>query len=272
MDSYLTVNQAHWDERAPAHAASSDYGFDRFAGDPSHLSSVVKFDLPRLGPVDGLRGVHLQCHIGTDTLSLARLGASMTGLDFSPAALDQARALAARCETDIPFHEANVYDAVAVLGASSFDFVYTGIGALPWLPRVSDWAQVVSGLLRPGGRLFIREGHPGLWALDEDVSPPSPRYPYFEQPDPMVFDGSDTYVATDAKLSKVSHSWNHSIGEIITAVLDAGMTLTQFAEHDSVPWCALPLEMTQDPGTEEWRLTENPSRLACTYTLQAVKN
>ena len=79
MDSYLTVNQAHWDERAPAHAASSDYGFDRFASDPSHLSSVVKFDLPRLGSVDGLRGVHLQCHIGTDTLSLARLGASMTG-------------------------------------------------------------------------------------------------------------------------------------------------------------------------------------------------
>jgi SAM-dependent methyltransferase len=224
MDSYLTVNQAHWDERAPAHAASSDYGFDRFAGDPSHLSSVVKFDLPRLGSVDGLRGVHLQCHIGTDTLSLARLGASMTGLDFSPAALAEARALASRCGTPITFHEANVYDAVSVLGASSFDFVYTGIGALCWLPRVSEWAKVVSGLLRPGGRLFVREGHPAMWSIDEDASPPVAKYSYFEHAEPLVFEGTDTYVETDAKLSLKSHSWNHSLGEIITAVLDAGMT------------------------------------------------
>src|ERR687896_68848 len=103
MDSSLSVNKAHWDERAPAHAASKDYGFDRFANDPSHLSSVVKFDLPRLGSVAGLRGVHLQCHIGTDTLSLARLGASMSGLDFSPASIAVARDLAAKTGADIDF-------------------------------------------------------------------------------------------------------------------------------------------------------------------------
>ena len=91
MDDYRTLNRASWDERAPAHAASPDYAVDRFAADPSFISHVVRFDQPLLGDVAGLRGVHLQCHIGTDTISLARLGASMTGLDFSAASLAQAR-------------------------------------------------------------------------------------------------------------------------------------------------------------------------------------
>ncbi|RSM84541.1 class I SAM-dependent methyltransferase [Kibdelosporangium aridum] len=270
MDS-LAVNKAHWDERAPAHAASPDYGFDRFISDPDFLSAVVRFDQPRLGSISGLRGVHLQCHIGTDTLSLARVGAQMTGLDFSPVALVEARRLVAAAGAEIAFHEANVYDAVEVLGAESFDLVYTGVGALCWLPSVSRWAQVVASLLRPGGRLFIREGHPMLWGLDEDASPAYPRYPYFEHSEPLIFSGEETYVATDAKLSQKSHSWNHSIGEIITALLDNGMRLTQFVEHDSVPWCAVPGQMTRDSVTEEWRFTEEPSRVACTYTLQAVK-
>jgi hypothetical protein len=101
------VNRAHWNERAPAHAASDDYGFNRFASDPSYLSGVVTFDLPRLGPVAGLRGVHLQCHIGTDTISLARLGARMSGLDFSAASLAEARRLAAIARAEVDFHEAD---------------------------------------------------------------------------------------------------------------------------------------------------------------------
>ena len=167
MADYREVNRASWDERAPAHAASPGYGIQRFVDDPAHLSDVVRFDLPLLGDVAGLRGVHLQCHIGTDTLSLARLGAAMTGLDFSPAALVEARALAARTGTDISFVQADVYDAVAVLEAESFDLVFTGIGALCWLPDVGRWAATVAGLLRPGGRLFLREGHPMLWSLDD---------------------------------------------------------------------------------------------------------
>src|SRR5205807_1581296 len=149
-----------WEQRAPAHAASPDYGFDRFVADPGYLSDVVGFDRPRLGDLSGLRGVHLQCHIGTDTLSLARLGAHMRGLDFSPAALTEARRLARATGTDIDYVESDVYDARAALGADEFDFVFTGIGALCWLPDVRRWAGVVASLLRPGGRLFLREGHP----------------------------------------------------------------------------------------------------------------
>lgn len=271
MADYVDLNRAHWDERAPAHAASKGYGFAEFLADPEHLSGVVQFDRPRLGDLHGVRGVHLQCHIGTDTLSLARLGARMTGLDFSAVSLEQARSLAERAGAEIDFHQGEVYHAVDTLGASRFDLVYTGVGALCWLPDIARWARVVAGLLAPGGRLFIRESHPLLWALDETADVPTLRYPYFERPEPMVFDEEGTYVESNAEFTHtVTHEWNHGIGEIITAVLDAGLQLTQFVEHDSAPWLALPGQMTRtDEG--EWRLADRPERLAATYTLQAVK-
>lgn len=271
MGDYLAINKALWDERAPAHAASADYGFDRFIGDPEYLSGVVRFDRPRLGDLTGQRGVHLQCHIGTDTLSLTRLGARMTGLDFSSAALNQARRLAECTETDIDFHEAEVYAAVDVLGLEAFDLVYTGIGALCWLPEAARWARVVADLLRPGGRLFIREGHPMLWSLDETSDPPTLCYPYFEHAEPVVYDEIGTYVQTEVVLTHaLSHSWNHGLGEIFTALLDAGMRITQFVEHDSVPWEALPGHMVVDDAGE-WRLSTKPERLAASYTMQAIK-
>jgi len=275
VDDYRALNRACWDERAPAHAASRDYGFDRFVADPAHLSDVVRFDLPLLGDVSGLRGVHLQCHIGTDTISLLRLGAQMTGLDFSPTSLAQARRLAETTGSDVDFVEADVYDAVGALGSEAFDLVFTGVGALCWLPDVRRWAEVVAGLLRPGGRLFLREGHPMLWALDD------PRedgllvveHPYFEREEGSVWDEEGTYVETDVVFSHTrTVEWNHGLGEIVTSVLASGLDLTGFVEHDSVAWDALPGTMRQLPdNANEWRLIDRPWRLPHSYTLQAVK-
>ena len=273
MTDYRTFNRASWDERAPAHAASPDYALDRFRADPEHLSDVVRFDLPRLGDVRGLRGVHLQCHIGTDTVSLARLGARMSGLDFSPAAVAEARRLAAELGLDVDFHEADVYDAVAVLGAEAYDLVFTGIGALCWLPSVARWAETVAGLLEPGGRLFIREGHPMLWSLADarDDRVLAIEHPYFETPEPTVWDEPGTYVETDVEFAhNLTHEWNHGLGEIVTALLGNGLEITQLVEHDSVPWEALVGQMVRD-DRGEWRLADRPERLPCSYTLQAVK-
>lgn len=271
MDESIRINQARWDERAPAHAASPDYGFDRFAADPSHLSDVVRFDLPRLGPVAGLRGVHLQCHIGTDTVSLARLGARMEGLDFSGPALEEARRLAGLAGVDVAFHQAELYDAPEVLGRGRFDLVYTGIGALGWLPRIDRWAEVVAALLRPGGRLFIREGHPMLWSMAEGRDELVVGYPYFEIAEPIVDATPGTYVETDAEFThNLAHEWNHGLGEIVQALLGAGMRITALEEHRSVPWEALPGLMAPGDGGE-WHLAEHPERLALTYTLQAVR-
>jgi SAM-dependent methyltransferase len=269
VEDYRTLNRASWDERAGPHAASPDYAVDSFAADPAFLSGVVRFDLPLLGDISGRRGVHLQCHIGTDTISLARLGADMTGLDFSPAAIEQARRIAGLAGAGARFVEADIYQAVPVLGAEAFDLVYTGIGALCWLPDIRRWAAVVAGLLRPGGRLFIREGHPMLWSLDETRL--AVEYPYFERPEPMVFEEEGTYVQTDAVfIHNRTHSWNHGLGEIVTALLAEGMELTGLAEHDSVPWEALPAQMERIGGGE-WRLADRPWRLPHSYTLQAVK-
>ena len=270
-EEHFAVNRANWDERAPAHAASPDYAVEKFAADPTHLSDVVRFDLPRLGDVVGLRGVHLQCHIGTDTISLARLGATMTGLDFSSASVAQARAIAARAGADVTFVESNVYDAPDVLGAGGFDLVFTGVGALCWLPDVRRWAGVVAALLRPGGRLFLREGHPMMWAIDEDrLDALVVRYPYFEQAEPTAFVEPGTYVETDVEfVHNETRDWSHGLGEIVTALLDAGMEITMLEEHDSVPWEALPGRMRLDGP--EWRLAEHPERLPLTYTLQAVR-
>lgn len=273
MPDYRTINKANWDERAPAHAASPDYAIDEFVADPHFISKVVHFDVARLGDISALDVVHLQCHIGTDTVSLSRLGARVTGLDFSAASLAEARRLVERTGDAVDFVEAEVYDAPDVLGRERFDLVYTGIGALCWLPSIRRWGQVVAELLRPGGRLFVREGHPMLWALDDlrtdDLLVVD--YPYFEREEPFVWEEGGTYVQTSASFSNtVTHEWNHGLGEIVTALLDTGMSLTALTEHDSVPWEALPRRM-EKLADKEWRIKDRPWRVAHSYTLQAVK-
>ncbi len=272
INESFAINQANWDSRAPAHAGSVDYAIERLLADPERLSGVVRFDRDRLGDIGGLRAVHLQCHIGTDTLSLLRLGANVSGLDFSPASIEVARDLARRAGADIDYRVANTYDAVEVFGAGRFDLVYTGVGALCWLPDIRQWGQIVADLLTDGGRLFIREAHPVLWSLNElKTDQLSIELAYFEQAQPEIFDEPTTYVRTDRPITEtITHSWNHGIGEIVTALLDAGLTLTMLIEHDTAPWNALPGQMVKGPEGE-WRLRDQPERLAASYTLQAIK-
>lgn len=272
-DDWRRINLANWESRVPLHTGPDGYDLAAF-DDPEHLSEVVRYDLPRLGRLDGLDVVHLQCHIGTDTVSLYRLGAeSVTGVDFSPSALAAARALAERAGADVRFVEADVHDAPAAMGAESVDLVYTGIGALCWLPDIRRWAGVVAGLLRPGGRLFIREGHPMLWTLGD----PRPdglqvvEYPYFET-DGIVFVEHGSYAGTGALESPESVSFNHGLGEIFTALIEVGLSVTAFEEHREVPWNALGEAMI--PSAEfdgEFILANGRDRIPLTYTLQATK-
>ncbi|MFZ1283850.1 MAG: methyltransferase domain-containing protein [Propionicimonas sp.] len=285
---YLAINRANWDSRAPLHARA--YGIDRLLDDPSALSEVVAFDVPRLGDIDGLDVLHLQCHIGTDTLSLHRLGARVTGLDLSGVSLAEARALAARAGASIDYVEAEVYSAVSALAGRTFDVVYTGIGALCWLPSIQRWAETVAALLRPGGRLFVRDGHPVLHSLlavrvadehpDRDQQPtisgpgsltPALELPYFEQSEAVRWRDEFTYAGAERVESPESLEWNHGLAEIVTAVLGAGLQLTSLVEHDSVPWEALPGLMERDPATGEYRLLDRPARLPASFTLTAAK-
>jgi SAM-dependent methyltransferase len=285
-DDYLDVNRTNWDSRASIHA--QDYGIDGLLADPRRLSDVVEFDRPRLGDVAGLDVVHLQCHIGTDTLSLARLGARVTGVDLSGASLDEARTLAERAAADIEYVQSDVYAAPAALDGRRFDLVYTGIGAICWLPSIRRWARTVADLLRPGGRLLIRDGHPVLlstlamtvgaehedrrqqqWITGPGGLTPALELPYFEQPEPLVWDDEYSYAGTDKVAQPRSMEWNHGLGEIVTAVLDAGLELTSLTEHDSAPWEALPGLMVPDGKAGEYRLRDRPERFPATFTLTA---
>ncbi|MGB3484669.1 MAG: class I SAM-dependent methyltransferase [Mycobacterium sp.] len=271
---FFAHNRANWDQRAVLHAArdGSGYGVQTLINDPGALSEVVRFDLPLLGDITGMRAVHLQCHIGTDTISLARLGAEVTGLDFSEQSLEEARRIASDAGQNVNFVHADVRQAVEALGPGGFDLVYTGIGALCWLPSIEEWAMVVAGLLAPGGSLFIREGHPILWAMDESLDDDLHlRFPYFEHSAPLEWDDDQTYVETPGTLTATkTYEWNHSLGEIVTALLVNGLRLDAMVEHDSVPWEALPGQMTRRPNGE-WELTNRSGVAPLSYTLRATK-
>ncbi|CAM4400260.1 Methyltransferase domain protein [Mycobacterium basiliense] len=270
---WRNLNLANWESRVPLHTGPDGYDLASF-DDPGYLSPEVRYDLPRLGRLNGLDVAHLQCHIGTDTVSLSRLGSRSTaGLDFSPAALRAARGLATRAGANVEFVEGDVYDAAQALGAGRFDLVYTGIGALCWIPSISRWAGVVASLLRPGGRLFMREGHPVLWSLSD----PRPdglfvvEYPYFET-EGIPFIEHDTYAGTGAVTSPRIIHFNHGLGEIFTALTDVGLVVTALQEHREVPWNPLGDAMMPSPDfAGEFILANGRDRIPMTYTMQAVK-
>lgn len=287
-EDYLAVNRANWDSRAPIHAAG--YDIPELLAAPDAVSRVVAFDRPRLGDLAGLDVVHLQCHIGTDTLSLARLGGRVTGVDLSPVSLAEARSLATRAGHAIDYVNADVYGAPAALQGRRFDLVYTGIGAICWLPSIRRWAETVAELLRPGGRLFIRDAHPVLNSViavevgaehaDRAQQPtitgpggcsPALELSYFERKEALVWVEEFSYVGNEPVGSPRSMEWNHGLAEIVTAVMDAGLVLESLTEHDSIPWEGVPGMMTLDAATGEWRLADRPERLPASFTLTARK-
>ena len=272
MGDYRDVNRANWDERVPAHVASPDYHVAQFEEDPSYLSEVVRFDQPRLGDVAGLRAVHLQCHIGTDTVSLARLGARMSGLDFSPAAIEQAQSLADRLGLSVDFHVADVYDAVEALGAASYDLVFTGIGALCWLPDIRRWAAIVASFLKPGGWLYYADAHPAAYVFDDDdkLADGRPGYfmPYLGR-QPLVLVDHRDYADSSARLANATHvEWLHPLSDTIGGLIEAGLTLDWLHEHAQVPWRMFQMLVQKKDG--DWHWPDKPW-LPLSLSLQATR-
>ena len=242
---YFEANRARWDESVPIHAASDGYDL---AGFLRGEKSLYPLEVEEVGDVHEKTLLHLQCHFGMDTLTWARLGARVTGLDFSGAAVERARELAREIGIgDATFVQANVYDAADVIG-DQFDVVYTGIGALCWLPDIRSWARVVAKLLKPGGFLYVYEGHPMLWTLDDERADRElvVRSPYFETEHPAEWVGETTYVDGPPLKNQKSFEWNHGLGEIVTALVDAGLRLDFLHEHREVVWQALPWMVRTD--------------------------
>ncbi len=271
---HLEANRRNWDERVDVHVASDFYDVEGFLAGKCPLRAP---DLAGVGDVSGKRLVHLQCHFGLDTLAWARRGARVTGVDFSSRAIEEARKLAARAglAERARFVECDVHAAVEALAPEQFDVVFVNVGAIGWLPSIARWADVVTGLLAPGGRFYIREGHPMLFALDERRTDGllEVRYPYFEHAEPLSFDDATTYAAGDGSRPVLRatryYAWSHGLGEVVMSLLDRGLVLERLDEHRECDWKALP-DMVR--GSDDmWRLREGADRLPFTYSIVATK-
>ena len=261
---WYAANREFWDERAPLHAAGEFYGLEDFLADPE-ATTLRPFEIAEVGDVAGRTLVHPQCHFGMDTLSWARRGAEVSGIDISPAAVAAAEDAADRAGLDAMFQVGNVYDAVEIVGGRTFDIVYTGLGALNWLPDLGRWAQVMAGLIAPGGFLYLAEFHPVHSILgDEDLTVTSP---YFHTA-PQEFEESGSYADEQAVTSaNKTYEWTHGIAEVLTGLLDAGMTLELFHEHDYTLFPRWPFLVKE--GRDTYRLPEGTPSLPLMYRLRA---
>ena len=267
LDDYFDANRANWNDRARAHWAPDAYDPEGFAADSARISGVVLTDQPRLGDVTGRSLLHLQCHIGTDTLSWARLGANVTGLDFSEASIAAAQRLTALSGLDARFVLTDVYAAPDIL-EEQFDIVYTSTGAINWLPDIGRWATVVERFLLPGGTFYIRDGHPMLATLDWDRPELTVILPYFETEEPAVWDSDETYSGNGQIANTRNYEWNHGLAEIMTALLGVGLVIETFEEHRFCEWQAHPTMV--DIGGGRWAFP-NPDLCPAMFSIRATK-
>ena len=264
---WLALNRANWDARAPIHASSRFYDVPGFVAGRSDLRD---FELAEVGDVNGRTLLHLQCHIGTDTLSWARLGATVTGLDFSAPALETARSIAEQIgATDARFVESDVYEAATALDGRTFDIVYTGIGALCWLPDVERWAKTAASLVKPGGFLYLAEVHPFSDILADDGK--TVELDYFTT-DPRVWEEGVTYTDyTDGaplREHAVSVDWQHGLGDVVSALIAADLRIKLLHEHDYTLFQRFPDMLVEG---DRYLLPPGRPRVPLLYSIRASK-
>lgn len=232
MADHTVANRAFWDEIAPHHAASEFYAVDRFLSNPDSLGDIEKAEV---GPVAGLSICHLQCHLGLDTLSLARRGATVTGLDFSAESLSIARDLSSRTGIAATFVRADVLDAAEAL-PTGHDLVFTTGGVLMWVADLDRWAHNCRQLLRPGGVFYLLDIHPLAMVLEATDNGLRLASDYFGSRKPMITSADASYAVSDVGLQhQETHEWVHPVGHVVTALVKAGLVIEFLHEHPGQP-------------------------------------
>lgn len=272
-DSELVLaNRLLWDGWTELHVASSSYDIEGFMAGRCTLDEV---ELEGVGNVEGKSLLHLQCHFGLDTLSWARRGARVVGVDFSEKAVAHARRLARELGLDAHFLQADVTDTAAVLdqlAGEQFDVVFTSHGTISWLPDLRPWAQTVAGALKTGGRFFIADAHPFTWMFDDESDEPelrfNLRYKYFGR-EALRFEEKGSYAAPEAEFRGVSYSWQHTFEEIVSSLAAAGLTVVSLREYPYLSWQWFPWMVKDEKGLH--RLPEGMPDLPLMFSLTALK-
>lgn len=270
MDRFTAANLANWNNRAELHASDTT-GSYRIAKVVAGGSSLHALETSEIGDVAGKDIVHLQCHIGLDTISLKHRGArSATGLDFSPEAIRAARDFAERAGADVRFVEASVYDAAEALG-ETYDVVFVTWGAINWLDDIFRWAEVVASLLRPGGRLYLLEGHPQMNQLDLKDGRLELTYGWrTPRQEPLMFDDAKTYTGDERALTATRcYEWIHPISDIVNAIVRAGLAIDFLNEHEQVVWEAFPGMV--ETGEDQFELAAGNPRIPMSFSIGATK-
>jgi len=262
VDEHLESNRALWDEWADINARSGMYDLEDFKRGGIRLRD---YEIEEVGNVAGKSLLHLQCHFGIDSLSWARLGARVTGIDFSERAIELATGVAAELGIEASFIRSDVYELPTRLDGD-FDVVYTSRGALCWLPRIRPWADVVARFVKPGGCFYVTETHPILEAYEDDFTL---KFPYWEHEEPFSFDIQGSYADPTAEVrTKKDYEWNHGLGEIVTALIQAGLQIEFLHEWPFVEW-EVPFLEKRDGRW--WMPGELDGRMPLMYSLKATK-
>jgi len=262
----MGVNRRKWDESVPLHVASPSYDVPSFLRGKSTLNSV---EVEGVGSVRGKSLLHLQCHFGLDTLSWARRGARVTGVDFSLPAVRAARRLARQANLPARFVRSNVYDLPAVLGGQ-FDIVYTAKGALCWLPDMDQWARTISHFLRPGGRFFLLEDHPlvEIFPNDPPATPLEPKIPYFTS-GALREEYDGTYATSSKMRHRVTYSWIHPVSQVLNSLIRHGLEIEAVREFPFTFWHRFPA-MTED-RRGYWHFDEKEGLIPLMWSVRAKK-
>jgi SAM-dependent methyltransferase len=264
MDQYFNANKEGWNQRTVAHLNSAFYNVANWKKPGGN--SLTPIEKNELGDVSGLSILHLQCHFGQDTLSLARMGAHVTGCDLSDKAIETAQALAHEIGIDdAHFVCCNVYDLPQHL-EGQFDMVFTSYGTIGWLPDLEPWAAVVHHFLKPGGRFYMADFHPVVWMLDDDMQ--KLHYPYAKS-DVIVTEHTNSYTDNSEGLSFTEYGWNHAISELLNSLLKTGLKLRFFNEYDYSPYDCFANTVKGPDGT--YRIKGLEGIIPMVYSLEFVK-
>ena len=265
QERHMDADRLWWNERTPVHARSDFYDVEGFKRGKLTVTSIERKEL---GEVAGRSLLHLQCHFGLDTLSWARLGAKVTGVDFSDEAIGLARSLSRELGIEAKFVLANVYDLPEVL-EGKYDIVFTSYGVLSWLPDLPQWARVVAHFLKPRGTFYMVEGHPIVDVFDAELRP---RFPYFHSPKPFEYlpDGQGSYADPGTPCTSPNYQWQHSMADVVNALISAGLRIDFLHEFPYAPWSMLTQMKQGDDGW--WRLPEGQDSVPLLFSVEASKS